>query len=154
MPNTLDGSVAFIQATWHRSIVDRAREGFLTEFASLGYDANTVDLYEVPGAFEIPLHAQRLVRTGRYAAVVAAALVVDGGIYRHEFVASAVIDGLMKVQLESDVPVFSVVLTPHHFHEHAEHVGYFTDHFVTKGAEVARALATTTSSLRAIGADR
>lgn len=150
MTNTLDGSVAFIQATWHRSIVDRAREGFVAEFTALGYDANTVDVFEVPGAFEIPLHAQRLVRTGKYAAVVAAALVVDGGIYRHEFVASAVIDGLMKVQLESDVPVFSVVLTPHHFHEHAEHVGYFTDHFVTKGAEVARALATTTSSLQAI----
>ena len=48
------------------------------------------------------------------------------------------------------LPIVSVVLTPHHFHEHAEHVGYFTDHFVTKGAEVARALATTTSSLQAI----
>lgn len=154
MVNTLDGSVAFVQATWHRAIVDKAREGFVAEFSSLGYDANAVEVFEVPGAFEIPLHAQRLVRSGKYAAVVAAALVVDGGIYRHEFVASAVIDGLMKVQLESDVPVFSVVLTPHHFHEHAEHVAYFTEHFVTKGAEAARALATTTTSLRSIESQR
>ncbi|GGF96726.1 6,7-dimethyl-8-ribityllumazine synthase [Rhodococcoides trifolii] len=152
MTNSLNGSVAFIQATWHRSIVDRAREGFLAEFTSLGYDASDVDQFEVPGAFEIPLHAQRLARTGKYAAIVAAALVVDGGIYRHEFVATAVIDGLMKVQLDNDVPVFSVVLTPHHFHEHSEHVNYFTDHFVTKGAEAARALATTTTSLSRISA--
>ena len=79
MTNSLDGSVAFIQATWHRSIVDRAREGFLAEFTSLGYDASCVDSFEVPGAFEIPLHAQRLARTGKYAAIVAAALVVEIG---------------------------------------------------------------------------
>ncbi|MFP3562323.1 6,7-dimethyl-8-ribityllumazine synthase, partial [Paraburkholderia sp. SIMBA_049] len=78
------------------------------------------------GAFEIPLHAKRLAQTGRYAGIVAAGLVVDGGIYRHDFVATAVIDGLMQVQLETGTPVFSVVLTPHHFHGE-EHVKYFRE---------------------------
>lgn len=118
---------------WHSSIVGKALEGFTAELSDLGFDPDTVDVFEVPGAFEIPLHAKRLAASGKYSAVVAAALVVDGGIYRHDFVASAVIDGLMRVQLDTDVPVFSVVLTPHHFHEHSEHVTYFTDHFVTKG---------------------
>ncbi|WP_433193574.1 6,7-dimethyl-8-ribityllumazine synthase [Nocardia sp. CA-107356] len=140
--------VAFIRATWHSSIVGKAYEGFTAEYSGLGFDPATIDVFEVPGAFEIPLHAKRLARSGKYSAIVAAALVVDGGIYRHDFVASAVIDGLMRVQLDTDVPVFSVVLTPHHFHEHSEHVTYFTEHFVTKGAEAARALATTISSLR------
>jgi 6,7-dimethyl-8-ribityllumazine synthase len=54
---------------------------------------------EVPGAFEIPLHSQVMARTGRYDAIVACGLVVNGGIYCHEFVAHAVIDGLMRVQL-------------------------------------------------------
>ena len=142
--------VAFIHATWHSSIVSKAYQGFTAEYAGLGFDPGTVDVFEVPGAFEIPLHAKRLARSGEYSAIVAAALVVDGGIYRHDFVASAVIDGLMRVQLDTDVPVFSVVLTPHHFHEHSEHVTYFTEHFVTKGAEAARALATTLSSLRTL----
>ncbi|WP_019928385.1 6,7-dimethyl-8-ribityllumazine synthase [Nocardia sp. BMG111209] len=146
------GRIAFVRASWHRAIVNQAYEGFLTEYRDLGYQPETVDVFDVPGAFEIPLHAQRLARSGGYSAIVAAALVVDGGIYRHEFVASAVIDGLMRVQLDTDVPVFSVVLTPHHFHEHSEHVNYFTDHFVTKGAEAARALATTVSSLRSLPA--
>ena len=75
----------------------------------------------VPGSFEIPLHAQRLAGIGRYAAIVGAGFVVDGGIYRHEFVAEAVINGLMRVQLDTDTPVISMVLTPHHFHEHDEH---------------------------------
>lgn len=145
-----EGRIAFVQATWHRNIVDRARQGFTDEIVALGHARESLDFFEVPGAFEIPLHAKRLARTGRYDAVVAAGLVVDGGIYRHDFVASAVIDGLMRVQLDTDVPVFSVVLTPHHFHEHDEHVTYFTRHFVTKGAEAARAVDATVTSLRAI----
>jgi 6,7-dimethyl-8-ribityllumazine synthase len=56
--------------------------------------------------------------------------------------------GLMQVQLETEVPVFSAVLTPHHFHEHAEHQNYFREHFFTKGAEVARACIGTLRSLR------
>ncbi|MET8650330.1 MULTISPECIES: 6,7-dimethyl-8-ribityllumazine synthase [Nocardia] len=152
MGTTSTGSVAFVRAMWHSSIVGKALEGFTAELSDLGFDPDTVDVFEVPGAFEIPLHAKRLAASGKYSAVVAAALVVDGGIYRHDFVASAVIDGLMRVQLDTDVPVFSVVLTPHHFHEHSEHVTYFTDHFVTKGAEAARALATTLNSLRSLPA--
>ena len=97
----------------------------------------------MPGAFEIPLHAKRLARSGLYAAVVGAGLVVDGGIYRHEFVAEAVINGLMDVQLETEVPVISAVLTPHHFHGHDEHIRFFGDHFEVKGAEAARACAET-----------
>jgi len=141
------GRVAFVQSCWHREIVDQCRDAFLTEIGGRGVGAERVDLFEVTGAFEIPLHAKRLAESGRYDAVVAAGLVVDGGIYRHEFVAEAVIDGLMRVQLDTDVPVFSAVLTPHHFHEHAEHERFFHDHFEVKGREVARACADTVASL-------
>lgn len=96
--------VAFIQSRWHREIVDRLRDSFLDAFAML--DGRQVDVFEVPGAFEIPLKAQFLANTGQYAAIVAAGLVVDGGIYRHEFVASAVIDGLMRTQLATHTPIF------------------------------------------------
>jgi 6,7-dimethyl-8-ribityllumazine synthase len=101
-----------------------------------------VDLFEVPGAFEIPLKAKFLSATGDYAAIVAAGLVVDGGIYRHEFVASAVIDGLMSTQLASGVPVFSAVLTPQDFLAEGR-PEFFAEHFVTKGREAAEACATT-----------
>jgi 6,7-dimethyl-8-ribityllumazine synthase len=64
-----------------------------------------IDELIVPGAFEIPLIARRMASSGRVDAVIACALVVNGGVYRHEFVAGAVIDGLMRVQLDTDVPV-------------------------------------------------
>jgi 6,7-dimethyl-8-ribityllumazine synthase len=131
--------IAFIQSCWHKDIVDQCRQAF--EAAMHENDGTTYELkfFEVPGAFEIPLKTKRLAASGRFAAVVAAGLVVDGGIYRHEFVADAVISGLMQVQLDTNVPVLSAVLTPHHFHEHGDHHDFFMAHFRQKGREVATA---------------
>ena len=143
--NANGGRIAFIQSCWHRDIVDCARDSFLAEMQILGHQ--DIGLYEVPGAFEIPLLAKRLAQTGQYAAVVAAGLVVDGGIYRHEFVAQSVISGLMQVQLDQDIPVFTAVLTPHHFHGNEEHKQFFSEHFVLKGAEAARACSATVKQL-------
>jgi 6,7-dimethyl-8-ribityllumazine synthase len=143
--------IAFVQSCWHKDIVDRCRDGFVPELARLGVAEDRIDFFEVPGAFEIPLQAQRLAKSGRYAAIVAAGFVVDGGIYRHEFVADAVIAALMGVQLDTEVPVISAVLTPQRFHEHPEHRTFFLDHFVVKGAEAARACAATIENMRSIG---
>ena len=129
--------IAFIQARWHSDLVDNCRDSFLSELATLRPDAQ-VDTFMVPGALEIPLRSKLLADTGDYDAIVTAGLVVDGGIYRHEFVASAVIDGLVRVGLDTGVPVLSVVLTPQQFHEHADHIDFFARHLVKKGEEAAR----------------
>jgi 6,7-dimethyl-8-ribityllumazine synthase len=126
---------AFVKANWHAEIVDQALAGFCELIP-----AAQVDVIDVPGAFEMPLMAQKLAGTGAYGAVICAALVVDGGIYRHDFVASAVVDGLMQAGLSTGVPVLSVSLTPHHFQETAHHIGIFKAHFVEKGREAARAV--------------
>jgi 6,7-dimethyl-8-ribityllumazine synthase len=87
----------------------------------------------------LPLLARDLASSGRYAAVAAAAFVVDGGIYRHDFVASAVVDGLMRASLDTGIPVLSVSLTPHHYQETEHHRAIYTEHFVEKGREAAQA---------------
>lgn len=137
--------VAFVQSSWHREVVDEARIAFLAEIEAR--NITNIDIFEVPGSFEIPLHAQILAKTRRYTAIVAAGLVVDGGIYRHEFVADTVIKALMDVQLRTEVPVFSAVLTPQQFHETEVHYDFFRKHFAIKGAEVAQACAFTLHSL-------
>ena len=142
--------VAFIQASWHKEIVDQSRKGFLAEMLEQGYQESDIDFFEVGGAFEIPLHAKLLAKTGRYAGIVGAALVVDGGIYRHDFVAQSVVSGLMQVQLETEVPVFSVSLTPHHFHAGEEHQKFFFDHFVHKGQEASKTCVDTLQKIRHI----
>lgn len=148
--------VAFVKARWHGDIVDRCQAGFegeLERAAGAGQTpAWSIEVFEVPGAFEIPLLARDLARSGRYAAVVGAAFVVNGGIYRHEFVADTVVGALMQVQMETDVPVLSAVLTPHHFHDSEEHRRFFLEHFLVKGEEAARACLAMTAARRAIRA--
>ena len=148
------GRNAFVQSCWHRDIVDVGRDAFIAAMLEHGHAADAIDRVEVPGAFEIPLRAKMLAATGRYEAIVAGGLVVDGGFYRHDFVARAVIDGLMRVQLESCVPVFSMVLTPHHFHEHETHREFFLAHMRTKGREAADAVAGTLDGHRLLAARR
>jgi 6,7-dimethyl-8-ribityllumazine synthase len=125
---------AFIKANWHAAIVDQALAGFCQIIPEA-----QVDVFDVPGAFEMPLLAKKLAASGRYASVAAAAFVVDGGIYRHDFVAQAVVNGLMQAGLETGVPVLSVSLTPHQYQETDHHNRIFQEHFVQKGREAARA---------------
>lgn len=139
--------VALIKACWHKDIVNRCCHGFFAEMARLGYPKSTIDVYEVSGSLEIPLEAKLLAKSGAYSAIAAAGLIVNGGIYRHEFVAQAVIDGLMRVQLETEVPVLSAVLTPRHFHEHEEHRRFFLEHLELKGRELAAACVTTIKNI-------
>lgn len=136
--------IAFVRARWHASIVDRAYDGFVDEIGTGG----NVDVYDVPGALEIPLHGKTLAMAGQHDAIIGCALVVDGGIYRHEFVAAAVLDGLMSVQLSTDVPVFSLVLTPQAFHGTEEHHRFFAGHFIGKGREAAQACLSTLAARR------
>ncbi|WP_170785412.1 6,7-dimethyl-8-ribityllumazine synthase [Ruegeria lacuscaerulensis] len=128
---------AFVKANWHSDIVDQALEGFQQLIP-----ADQIDVYDVPGAFEMPLLARDLAQTGRYAAVACAAFVVDGGIYRHDFVAQAVVDGLMRAGMDTGVPVLSVSLTPHQYQETDHHNAIYRAHFVEKGREAAQAALT------------
>lgn len=125
---------AFVKANWHAAIVQRALDGFLQIIPR-----ESVDVFDVPGAFELPFAARDIALSGKYAAVAAAALVVDGGIYRHDFVARAVVDGLMRVGLDTGIPILSVSLTPHQFREGEPHQGFFSEHFMEKGKEAAQA---------------
>ncbi|RUR35352.1 6,7-dimethyl-8-ribityllumazine synthase [Vreelandella populi] len=145
--HTTSQRIAFIQGHWHNDIVGQAYQAFIEEVERNGLNADQVDTFTVSGAYEIPLQAKVLAESGRYGAIVGAGFVVDGGIYRHDFVAHAVIDGMMRVQLDTQVPVISVVLTPHHFHEHSTHHDFYFQHFLAKGKEAAQACLNTMENL-------
>lgn len=142
---------AFIKAQWHADIVNQAHVGFEERIRALDVDAS-VETFDVPGAFEMPLLAQTLAQTGQYDAIACAALVVDGGIYRHDFVAQAVVSGLMVAGLKTGVPVLSVSLTPHNFQPTPDHQTFFYDHFMKKGREAADAAVKVVALHRGSGA--
>lgn len=141
--------VAYIEAGWHNDIVSQARTTFTEKLKDRGI--TNIDLASVPGSLEIPLQAKLMAKTGKYDLIIAAGLIVDGGIYRHDFVATTVLDAMMQVSLDSEVPVLSVVLTPHHFQETREHFDFFHSHFKKKGEEAAKACIQTLENMLLLG---
>lgn len=127
--------IALIKSSWHRNIVDEAANSFVETIHTLRDDVR-VEIFRVPGAFEIPLLAKRLARSQNFDVIVACGFIVDGGIYRHDFVADTVVNSLMNIQLDLDIPLLSGVLIPHQFEEQTD-VEFFEEHMRLKGAELA-----------------
>ena len=139
--------IAFVQANWHADIVGEGRKSFVSEMEKAGVSSENIEIFDVPGSLEIPLQAKKLAETGDYAIIVCCGFIINGGIYHHEYVNHAVIDGMMRVQLDTGIPVLSVVLTPLQFHDKEEHQKFFFDHFTVKGKEAAEACAKTLENM-------
>lgn len=140
--------IALVKAAWHHDIVDQCQKGFLEK---LNNDFD-VEIIEVPGCLEMPLMCQKLAETGNYGVICCAGFVTDGGIYKHEFVAHAILQGFINVQLKTGVPVLSAVLTPKEtFAEDGsnpqQHDFYF-NHMVGKGQELAEACMSTVENMK------
>ena len=142
-PALSQARIAIISANWHSDVVHQARDAATQTLEQLGAAPARIHQVEVPGAFEIPLMAKKLAESGQFDAVIGCAVIVNGGIYHHEFVSTAVVDGLMRVQLDTGVPVFSVALTPYNFQPNEDLLSFFRQHFVKKGQEAAHACAQT-----------
>jgi 6,7-dimethyl-8-ribityllumazine synthase len=98
-------------ARFNRAVTDRLLAGALEALASHGVADDAIDIATVPGAFELPLCAQRLAMTGRYDALVCLGAVVRGETPHFEFVAGEAAAGVSAVARRYDLPVAFGVLT-------------------------------------------
>jgi 6,7-dimethyl-8-ribityllumazine synthase len=103
--------VAIVASRFNRLVTDPLLAGAREELARHGVTDADVDVAWVPGSFELPLAAQRLAQTGRYAGVVAIGAVVRGATAHFEHVAGQAAAGLAAVARETGVPVAFGVLT-------------------------------------------
>jgi 6,7-dimethyl-8-ribityllumazine synthase len=98
-------------ARFNRAVTDRLLAGALEALAAHGVADDAVDVASVPGAFELPLCAQRLAMTGRYDALVCLGAVVRGETPHFDFVAGEAASGISAVARQHDLPVAFGVLT-------------------------------------------
>lgn len=109
----LDGSgrrVAMVAARFNSIVTDKLVEGANAALSRHGVADDDVDLAWVPGAFEIPVVAARLARSGRYDAVICLGAVIRGDTAHFELVAGEAARGIARVALETGVPVIFEVL--------------------------------------------
>jgi 6,7-dimethyl-8-ribityllumazine synthase len=101
---------AIVATRWNPRIVDALVEGARRALRDHGVDEHRIDFVRVPGAWEIPVAAERLAREGNVAAVIALGCVVRGDTRHYEHVADGCAHGLMQVQLAHALPVCNGVL--------------------------------------------
>ena len=110
----LDGTglrVGIALARFNQAVTQGLLDGALAALTEHGVAEDAVDVATVPGAFELPLCAQRLAATGRYDALVCLGAVIRGDTPHFDYVAAAAADGIGRVALQHDLPVAFGVLT-------------------------------------------
>ena len=101
---------AIISSRWNARITEALIDGARKAMQDHGVDEDAVDVFRVPGAWELPLLAARLAATGGYAGIVALGCVVRGDTRHFEHVADGCSEGLMDVAMEFGLPVANGVL--------------------------------------------
>jgi 6,7-dimethyl-8-ribityllumazine synthase len=99
-------------ARFNSDITGSMLDGVREELAAWKVKEKNTTLVEVPGSFEIPLAAMRLVKTKRYHAIIALGCIIKGETKHDEYIASAVTNGLMRIMLDTNVPIGFGILTP------------------------------------------
>lgn len=145
-PTTRIGIVA---ARFNAAIVDELLAGCVSRLEELGLKRDRVEVCRVPGAFELPLAAQALARTGRVAAAICLGCVVRGDTPHFDFVAGEAARGIQQVGLLEHLPVIFGVLTTDTEQQAWDRAGGKHGHAGRNAAEAAVEMAALMGKLRA-----
>lgn len=126
--------LGIVVARFNSFISEKLLEGALDALVRSGVRSEDIDVARVPGAFEIPLAAQRMARAGRYDAVICLGVVIRGATPHFDYVAGEVAKGTAQVMLDTGVPVLFGVLTTETIEQAIERAGSKAGN---KGSEVA-----------------
>ncbi len=139
--------MALLRSRFNLKVVEGLSEAARSELLACGVSEGDIHVFEVPGAFELPLAAQEAARTARFAAIVALGAVIRGETDHYEYIARAVTQGLEAAARETAVPIGFGVLTVARAEQALERSRPGPDN---KGAEAARAALALAETLDAI----
>lgn len=126
--------IGIIVARFNSFISEKLLEGALDSLVRSGVADDDIDVARVPGAFEIPLVAQKMAGSGKYDAVICLGVVIRGATPHFDYVAGEVAKGTAQVMLDAGVPVLFGVLTTESIEQAIERAGTKAGN---KGSDVA-----------------
>jgi len=125
-----------IVSRFNSFISERLLEGALDTLLRSGAEDGAIDVVRVPGAFEIPLMAQKMAKSGSYDAVICLGAVIRGATSHYDLVANEAAKGVAQVGLDTGIPVIFGVLTTDNIEQAIERAGSKAGN---KGSEAASA---------------
>ncbi len=114
---------AILVARFNSFIVESLLEGAIDTLKRHGVNESDIEIIRVPGAFEMPIAAQRLAAKSKYDAIIALGAVIRGGTPHFDYVAGECVKGLAQVSLNADLPVTFGVLTVDSIEQAIERAG-------------------------------
>lgn len=118
-----EGNVAIVASRFNEFITSKLLSGAQDALRRHGLSEDNVDIAWVPGAFEIPLVAQKMAQTGKYDAVICVGAVIRGSTPHFDYVASECAKGVAHASLATGVPVIFGVLTTDSIEQAIERAG-------------------------------
>ena len=115
--------VGIVAARFNEFIVSKLVAGAQDALVRHDVKEEDIDLAWVPGAFEIPLIASKMAKSGKYDAVIALGAVIRGSTTHYDYVCSQVSKGIANVSLNSDIPVMFGVITTENIEQAIERAG-------------------------------
>lgn len=101
---------AIVASRWNEFISSQLVDGAVAALEKLGLEQSALEIYRVPGAFEIPLLALRVARSGKFDAVICLGTIIRGQTPHFEFIANEVARGISQAALDTGVPaIFGIV---------------------------------------------
>lgn len=104
-------SFAIVASRWNDFLTSRLVEGALDALERLGAAEKSVELFKVPGSFEIPLLARKVAASKKWDAVICLGTIIRGQTPHFEYIASEVTKGIAQAGMETDVPVVYGIVT-------------------------------------------
>lgn len=141
--------IGIVAARFNDFIVSRLIGGCEDTLLRHGVQEEDISLAWVPGAFEIPLIASKMAKSGKFDAVIALGAVIRGSTSHYDYVCSEVSKGIANVSLNSDVPVLFGVLTTDSIEQAIERAGSKAGN---KGSECAQGAIEMVNLIRALEA--
>ncbi len=109
---TADGfRFAIVASRWNDFLTAKLTEGALDALERLGASEQSIEIFKVPGAFELPLTAQKVAASGRFDAVICIGTVIRGETSHFEHVAGEAAKGISQVAIQTGVPVLFGIVT-------------------------------------------
>jgi 6,7-dimethyl-8-ribityllumazine synthase len=102
---------AVVASRWNDEIVSRLINGARVTLAELHADPDEIELFRVPGAFEIPLCAQKAAESGRFDAIICLGVIIRGDTPHFDYIAAAAARGISEAGLRTGVPLLFGVIT-------------------------------------------
>ncbi|MBD5464558.1 MAG: 6,7-dimethyl-8-ribityllumazine synthase [Lachnospiraceae bacterium] len=118
-----DIKVGIVAARFNEFIVSRLLGGALDGLKRHDVKDDDIDVAWVPGAFEIPLIASKMAKSGKYDLVICLGAVIRGSTSHYDYVCSEVSKGIATISLQSDIPVMFGVLTTDNIEQAIERAG-------------------------------